>query len=1424
MNEYTSKYVRLPPTHPVPFAGFKFAKIPSREPVERRLNQILKKTREATALTVTIIKAEWGEGKTDAFERYIKPEVESHGDIAYLVSTSTIINKLSKASVLLPTSPPESVTLLSIIFYSIKDELKYRDEDYSRFPDENIHEDPYSYITKVLRNHLTAKTKKRMYIFIDEFEEILIHPLEVQKKFLSGLKELINGQLKIIHTDGEFQGCVHFFIACTPYAYNRLKEDVALKEIFGSISSRIGTNIIDLPQISRNEAIQFLVDILRYCYNGKLPSPLPIKNAGVLNGISTISQRNLRPMIQFIGELLNAASTDDKLAVINYQIFIDTMRGREISVFGETTSCIDDDLLTKIERTLLNVKIYGTKCLELFKLLAGELKPFSMQEIETRLGLESGQIHSLVEIINQELSKILIPKAISRLMPLKDGKDISEVVDSLNPIENSILLSHNKIPLNKFYEEFVHYEVDESGRLKPILVIPKDDDEILRAFEVSEDIKIDEDDVKFLKRKLDKFLEPIAKDTKFMLSKELSLQLFPSPVISQIDFIEDRQKRMGLWRESIKNFADMSRALRDGFIEVINSSDEFKISGIPDAYTLKCSLQPGIETSMSVAIYASTVGITINDVEHVKDILREERVDLLLLLYVGTMDEDASKELANIPRVLVIQLKTIRAQQLIALSLARDRGLKINDRILRGKLELIYHEVGFFKLFSSWMEMCKNQGILITDLIKTAGEKDKDLADAMIYYLEKIGHPLTFKSIYENVEQLRGFTMYGAKGTKAPFCPFDIEKPEDLQVYQKDLVANGFIKEFEDGTLEILLTPIEQRILELAKRDINAIEEIKRNFIIIAQNKDLIEQVYLPILESKGLVIIEKDHIKLVDFKDLENKTVKEFQAYCKKIEEMKNQYWDYSHICISKERESKVITIEDFDKFLKQLWLQYENVQIRYNEELRARLFHLITALLKYFNDALYPTVYEAFNRGREIVKEIDQCFEDAELLLSRILEDFNKYSDKKYTLKDVEEYKNLLELKENVQRRLSKVYTREEIEKEVDLLENSIYRVKGKFEGYPKYFYFKKPPKEASYFNFKVYDAEQRLKQVGSKKEEIADECDEILGYIDDSVEYHNEIGAKLAKYDISDAYKLSKVIFNLLTSCQATPIKAPQLAFLSLKDVKSFFIELCKVFKEYSSKIEVSLNTINDLIKNEKTLNLAKNTIFAKLNNLKCFFEGCEPETKIIENIASKFKEIDSKYELVCQSSQSLGETIKGIDDFNKAAREKLKELSDLIVSLNELDDELRGLCQERITYIEAFYSSITKMLDVLKEAGEDATALKKAFKQIAEDAIGYLNNLSSGNTVKIRWREIEEDLASLKKQLLDRVKRILSEGEFEVLLLIVEKAATRRWLALPEIIEDIASVLNKESKYVAETIERLADKKLLKKGISLPIELS
>ena len=80
----TLKYNRLPPPQAVPFTGFSYAKIKSREPVAEKLKEFMKRTKEAKYFTTGLIIAEWGEGKSDAYERYIKPVAGDKGDYAYL--------------------------------------------------------------------------------------------------------------------------------------------------------------------------------------------------------------------------------------------------------------------------------------------------------------------------------------------------------------------------------------------------------------------------------------------------------------------------------------------------------------------------------------------------------------------------------------------------------------------------------------------------------------------------------------------------------------------------------------------------------------------------------------------------------------------------------------------------------------------------------------------------------------------------------------------------------------------------------------------------------------------------------------------------------------------------------------------------------------------------------------------------------------------------------------------------------------------------------------------------------------------------------------------------------------------------------------------------------------------------------------------
>jgi hypothetical protein len=135
MNEKTdntaSMYLRLPtgPGVPTPsLTGFPFAVIESRKPVQKQLRDFMTFCRrDAQSVNVKILKAEWGEGKTDAYERYIHPEAEKNEDACYFVSTSTIADRISKFHDLFSTTSyvPSSKFLASVLI-SVIDEAAHQ--------------------------------------------------------------------------------------------------------------------------------------------------------------------------------------------------------------------------------------------------------------------------------------------------------------------------------------------------------------------------------------------------------------------------------------------------------------------------------------------------------------------------------------------------------------------------------------------------------------------------------------------------------------------------------------------------------------------------------------------------------------------------------------------------------------------------------------------------------------------------------------------------------------------------------------------------------------------------------------------------------------------------------------------------------------------------------------------------------------------------------------------------------------------------------------------------------------------------------------------------------------------------------------------------------------------------------------------------
>ena len=1407
--EVTKKYVQLPPSQAVPFTGFSFAKIESREPVAKKLKTFVRRTREEKFFSTGLIIAEWGEGKSDCFERYLKPEADERGDYAYLVSTSTIVNKLSRAESLFPQGPPESVTLAACTFYALRDELDLRNEDFSKFPDYREYKEPSEYVKEVLSRHL-GKDKNLIYVFIDEFEEILAQKSEVQKKFMSGLKELLNGQLKMVHQGGKFAGRLHFILACTPHAYNRIRADVDLAQILGALDQRLSSNRIDLPEIEKEEAFKFLIDLLRFCYKHSLPEPLPFKSSGILNGIFTISQRNLRSLVQLLTDLLSAAALDGQLRVVNFEHFLNTLKGRPISVYGCSTQCIDKDLLIKIESALGSIG-RGEEYVKIFRLLAGELKAFSAEEVHARTGVKDAVYR--VNEMNQELRKIGISHSITRLNPLKEDVTPQQVLDQLNPVENQILLSTGRmIPIELFKDETIQIELDSAGEIYEKMFIPTEKEELQKIFDLREE------EAENIYRILCKSFAGTAASRYFKLSKELTDQMFPSPLVLQLDFIRDRPKRMELWRKAMKELMERNMELRNSLIEVINTEPDFKMASNDGGYSLEYTLPSRIQVTIPSAINVITGRVSMNDAENIKESVNKERFGLLLLFHVGEIEENARAELQNIPNVLAIHLRPIRAQQLVALSLAKQERAELNNSILDGRLREILYELGFGQEFGKWLEKCRREGLLIEDLKRPSGTAEKSLVQAMTYYIQTIEEDLTLQRVFEESKKLQGLTLYGA-GKKPSFAPLDIENAESLNEYRGELCLNGFLQQEKKGD-KILTTAIEKRILENVHKGQLPVNEMERRFVILAQNEKLLEQVYFPILEAKGLIQVTDNEIVQIDAEEKTRKVQQRIEYYKQRLAEKDSSWWTYAHICISKEREDRIITLSDFDAYVQGLISRLNSPAVKYDEERRLRALRLIDELLSYFEETLEPMMADASNKGHELSRELKDKEERIETAIDSILQFYNGYSTKKYARNDVEDYVKLRASYDGFVQTAKAEYKKSDIEEGLEYI-SSIFEPLQKYEGVPNYFYYKRSNEQASFFNYKIYKMEEAERGFLTRHHEVEEPANHIFTEIDNLRSLGDESKAKLLKYSISEEYPVSSAFHQALLSYQRGTTKATPLKVLKLNDILDFTRSLFEASKNFNARINDSLETLEQLIEKEKTWLAAEKSITDLANRTLSFFdEGGELFTEASAASSDIEKVVKNHEEKAAEFKESIKSETE-LYEMNQRAKLASRELEELIDSLGEQQTCLQKLFEKCVTILKKHRENIVRFLDVLEKRGINVTLLSKPFEEVIGQAIGDIEGYANRKETKYTWKEVLENLDNLKLGLYNELKNILSEDQFNVLLVLAEASAAQEWFDMAALSQDLMARLNMTEGQIDDIIKSLLQAKMLKQGISLPI---
>ncbi|MEM2261171.1 MAG: hypothetical protein QXK24_01840 [Ignisphaera sp.] len=521
--EGSENFVHAPikslPVTGVPVAGIrKYAELPCRAQAERDLFTFISSCLNAEKIYGCVIKAWWGEGKTDAYENFIKPMLEEKKILTYDVIATTIARVLEKRQKEGVSDSVVWIAFLASLFDAVWEERKLDGEaELFRRSDEEIKSDP-QYITRVVKQLM--KKSSKIFFFIDELEQL--ERLSVREDFLLGVRGLFDQDKEIL------RGNIHLLLACTPDAFNRI---VGSSAQMGGLLERL--TLIDLPRPSIEEAVKFVYGLIDYIYEGKLPEQHPFINTGPAYAIIYAGHRSPRSMIKTLQHVIeyakHQASESGKegyLKRIDGWDIINALKNYNLPIFGTQALALDGDILQKVTN-VLSVKNDEEKTNllnKLIQLLIGEPVPHSLKELSQRLNISEHRIKEYIGIANNKAEET----------KLLNGFLILHLAESSKPIED---ISED---LKNYFISFVFTNNSRIFKMKTFLPL---------NYRILMNIcpELDLNSAQRISRKISPYSTG---EDYYLISPELIQHIYPNPEFLELDFIKDKNIRLELWKKA----------------------------------------------------------------------------------------------------------------------------------------------------------------------------------------------------------------------------------------------------------------------------------------------------------------------------------------------------------------------------------------------------------------------------------------------------------------------------------------------------------------------------------------------------------------------------------------------------------------------------------------------------------------------------------------------------------------------------------------------------------------------------------------------------------------------------------------------------------------------------------------------------------
>jgi len=401
------------------------------------------------------------------------------------------------------------------------------------------------------------------------------------------------------------------------------------------------------------------------------------------------------------------------------------------------------------------------------------------------------------------------------------------------------------------------------------------------------------------------------------------------------------------------------------------------------------------------------------DIEMLYKKIRQLGAHFVLILTDRSPHPEALEELEILPQIVLTVVEHRDLVKLLVVSLAKRRGIEIDNMLLRRSYENLFEKFGLRKRITDWIERMMKKGYLL-HFEGFVG----DTAKACRFFINSIGKGLSLEECWKLSWDIRNFLPFGIESKIIPDMGL-----EPLRRHAKVLLDYGFLKE-KNGKYMIQKHPSEECVLELLDYygGRTTKSELKKHFVYREAEERIFDSL-IELMERKLLIMLEgREVIKLLkppEVKRLREDVIEKYEQKKALLLNYKNRF---SNILTWKKRApGEIISLELMENEIEELIKEVSTAQ---EEDVIRSYTFLLRELINwygYYVDKIDLCLFKTSELIKQLEAEIGNCERRSNELFKKLLE-ATKVGELKIELQELQKVRDdLNELKKILETSLS-------------------------------------------------------------------------------------------------------------------------------------------------------------------------------------------------------------------------------------------------------------------------------------------------------------------------------------------------------------------------------------------------------------------